>query len=368
MQTEEALDTSLDPVDLRPVKTGSRRKGWLISIQAVMFLLGVSLLAFVIYRLGYESVLESLRRVGWGFFAIVALNQSRHFLRALTLYLAVAPEHRTFKYRSAVAARFGGEAVNLFSFVGPFLGDATKAVLLRKNLPLTHGASAVIIDNILYYVTVIIIILAGIVTLLATYGSGDSTMNRILLGIAIVAALLFAGLTLAILYQVTPVSHAIDFLAKRNLTPAFLVKKRQNILDVESNVFQFYQTRRADFVKVFAISLGVHAISVTEVYCALAFLGQDAYVSTAFIIESLTKVINATFSFIPGTIGVYEGGNGLILKTLGYTTAVGVALALVRRGAILFSTLIGITILLWRGAETGARRLAKNRDGNGKEI
>jgi hypothetical protein len=50
-------------------------------------------------------------------------------------------------------------------------------------------------------------------------------------------------------------------------------------------------------------------------------------VGAAYIIESLTKVINFAFAFVPGTIGVYEAGNGIILRTLGYTTAVGVALA-----------------------------------------
>ncbi len=39
----------------------------------------------------------------------------------------------------------------------------------------------------------------------------------------------------------------------------------------------------------------------------------------AYIIESLTKVINAVFAFVPGTIGVYEGGTEVILqKGLGF--------------------------------------------------
>ena len=103
-------------------------------------------------------------------------------------------------------------------------------------------------------------------------------------------------------------------------------------------------------------------MSVAEVFFALRFLGYDATFATSFIIESLTKVINAVFGFIPGAIGVYEGGNGVILKTLGYAVGTGVALALVRRGAILFSTLVGIVVLLWRTAERGAAHLEKRRN------
>jgi uncharacterized membrane protein YbhN (UPF0104 family) len=130
-------------------------------------------------------------------------------------------------------------------------------------------------------------------------------------------------------------------------------------MEVESKVFDFYNTRKRDFFTIFGISMSVHLISVCEVYLALRFLIGESEISKAFIIESLTKVINAVFSFIPGTIGVYEGGNGVILRILGYTTAVGVALALVRRGAILFSTFIGLIVLLWRTAARGAKHLAK---------
>lgn len=358
MQSENVFEPDLQTVEAPAEDPKSNKTTLWIAVHAFTFLLGLGLLFYVVYRLGYQNIFESVSGVGWGFLLVAGLNITRHFSRAASMYLAVAPEHRTFKYRSAVAARFGGEAVTFFTFTGPFLGDATKAVLLRRNLPLTHGASAIIIDNILYYVTVILIVLVGILILLVNFGSSGSAMSNVLLAIVIGAVLMFVGITLAILYRVTPLTHAIDFFERRGLAPKFLSKKRQNILDVENNVFQFYHRRRADFFKVFSISLCVHAVSVAEVFITLRLLGYDAFVSTAFIIESLTKVINAVFSFIPGTIGVYEGGNGLILRTLGYTTAVGVALALVRRGAILLSTVIGLVILLWRTAARGARHLA----------
>ena len=336
-------------------KKSSKRRNLIFSAHGIAFLIGFTVLAVVIYRIGYRDLLDSVANVGWGILLIISLNLTRHLLRAATLYLAVAPELRTFKYRSAVAARFGGEAMTIFSFMGPFLGDATKAMLLKKNLTLTEGASAIIIDNILYYVTVILMVLSGITLLVLTYGSTSSTETRVLTIIVSVAILIFASISLAIIFRVTPLTHLIDFLEKRGLAPGFIIRKRGTILNVENNVFRFYHDRPRDFFTIFGISLSVHAISVTEVFVALKFLGHDATVSNAFIIESLTKVINAAFSFIPGTIGVYEGGNGLILSTLGYTTTVGVALALVRRGAILFATSIGLTILIWRTAARGTR-------------
>jgi uncharacterized membrane protein YbhN (UPF0104 family) len=362
MQSENAFETGAQPPLAAEDKPRRGRKKWLISVQALMFLVGLSILVLVIYRIGYANVLESISRVGWGFLIVIALNLTRHMGRALTMYIAVSPEHRTFKYRSAVAARLGGDAMNSVSFVGPFLGDATKAMLLKRSVGLTHGASAVIIDNVLYYVTVIVVILAGVATLVATVGGGDFVMREVLLGIVIVAILMFTGIVLAMMYRVKPLTHVIDLLERRHLAPGFVLRKREAIRTVESNVFHFYHERQADFFKIFAISMAVHAVSVTEVYTVLSFLDERAVVTNAFIIESLTKVINAAFSFIPSAIGVYEGGNGVILKTLGYTTAAGVALGLVRRGAILFSAAIGLSIVIWRTTEASAKRLANSRE------
>jgi len=96
------------------------------------------------------------------------------------------------------------------------------------------------------------------------------------------------------------------------------------------------------------LDLAAHVTSVLEVYITLRMLGAIPYVGGAYIIESLTKVINFAFGFVPGTIGVYETGNGIILRTLGYTTAIGVALAIVRKAAIIFWTVIGLFVVTWR--------------------
>ena len=348
MQSETLLEQDIHFKGNKGTETKSKKKAWLMWIQGSTLVLGFGLLVLVIYFIGYKTVLESLSTVGWGFIPIIALNVSRHFLRSFSMYLAIPREHRTFKYRSAVAARFGGEAISFLTFTGPFLGDATKAILLKRNITIEQGASAVLIDNVLYYVTVVLMIMAGVAGMVALYGTGSPAMANLLLAIVIGAIAVFVALILAIMFRVTPISSILRMLDKRGLVPKFVLKMQQGILDVETNVFHFYHHRRTDFFMLFGISSLVHVVSVCEVYLAVKLLGFEPFWSTAFIIESLTKVINVVFGFVPGTIGVYEGGNGLILHTLGYATAVGVALALIRRGAMIFSLFVGLTVLLLR--------------------
>jgi uncharacterized protein (TIRG00374 family) len=359
MQSENYLypdEEALEPkAPRKPVS-----KLWLAS-HGVFFAVGLALLIWLVYAY-WAQVEQSIINAGWGILLVIALNILRHFGRSFSMYLAVSPEHRNFKFRSALLARFGGEAVNFFTFTGPFLGDATKAVLLRRNTPLTESASAVILDNILYYISVVMMILAGVAVLVAKFGSSGSVMNEVLLAIVVVFFFLFVVFVVAVLRKPEPFSHVVRFLEKRGWAPAFVTKHAEGIRDVEKNVFQFYHERRRDFFLIFLTSVAVHMVSVMEVYFVLGFLGEERNIANAFIIESLTKVINAVFGFVPGTIGVYEGGNGLILKTLHLGTAQGVALALIRRAGILFATAIGVIVLLWRTAEGGAKRLKRDRN------
>jgi putative ABC transport system permease protein len=59
-------------------------------------------------------------------------------------------------------------------------------------------------------------------------------------------------------------------------------------------------------------------------------------------------VINFAFGFVPATIGVYEGGTELILRTLGFASAAGVTLAIVRKAGSVLWTGIGLLILVRR--------------------
>src|SRR4029450_3553536 len=137
----------------------------------------------------------------------------------------------------------------------------------------------------------------------------------------------------------------IDRMAQLRLSPKVILKRRHHIYHLESKVYDFYKHHPGAFFGMIACDLLSHASSVLEVYVALKMLGFSPLVSQAYIIESLTKVINFAFAFVPGTIGVYEGGTEVILNRLGFAAATGLALALVRKAAIVFWTSIGLLVL-----------------------
>jgi putative ABC transport system permease protein len=355
---DEQLDEelTLDEVD-EPVQSGSntfRRK--MIWLQGVAFLLGLALLVYVINRVGVQPIFDALLKIGFGFLILLAISGSRHVFRAIAMRTAIDPQHRRFSFKHALAVRLGGESVSFLTFTGPLLGEATKVALLRRRVPLVYGVSALVVDNILYNLSVVFFILSGAVVMLLSYNL-PSIVRYVLYAIATGA---FLGILLtawAVNRRVMLLTWVIDTLGRFGIHPKALTSRRDHISDLESHVYDFYSHRPGSFFAMIGFNLLTHAASVLEVYVTLKMLGFTPFVHAAYVIESLTKVINFAFGFVPGTVGVYEVGTKIILETLGYTSATGVALALVRKAGILFWTVIGLIVLAWRTVPNATRRL-----------
>src|ERR1044072_6512422 len=150
----------------------------------------------------------------------------------------------------------------------------------------------------------------------------------------------------------------LDQFARLRLSTKIILKQRQHIYHIESKVYDFYKHHPGVFFGMIGCDLLAHISSVFEVYITLRMLGYLPNVAQAYIIESLTKVINFVFAFVPGTIGVYESGTEVILqKGLGFTPAAGLALALVLKAAIVAWTSAGLLVLTWRTLPNAWRRI-----------
>ena len=353
LDEDETLGEEDEPGQ-QPGSGAFRRK--VIWLQGIAFLLGLALLIYVINRVGVQPIFDALLKIGFGFVILLGISGTRHALRTLAMRAAVPPEHRRFSFRHAFSVRLGGEAISFLTFTGPLLGEATKVALLRKRVPLVYGLSALVVDNILYNLSVALFILSGAVVMLLAYDL-PSVVRIVLYGIALTATLALAAAVWAARRRVMLLTWIIDTLGRIGFHPKALTSRRNHISDLESHVYDFYSHHPGSFLAMIGFNFLSHASSVLEVYVTLRMLGYTPFLHAAYVIESLTKVINFAFGFVPATIGVYEGGTEIILQTLGFAAATGVTLALVRKAGTLFWTVIGLFILAWRTVPDATRRL-----------
>lgn len=334
---------------------GAKRRGRLFYVQLLAFLFGATLLVLLVRAVGVEPIFQALGQIGYGFFILLGLAGSRHALRSFSMRVAVAREHRRFNFWQAYTTRLAGETISFFTFTGPVLGEATKAALLRKRVPTKAAVQALAVDNLLYNLSVAVFISSGALVMLLTYDLPVGARLP-LLGIAGGMALVIGLVAWAVISDVMPVTAAVDFFIRRGWKARWFESRRRHFREVEGNVYDFYKKRPRTFFTMLACDFGAHATTVGEVAAVLWMLGFEPGFGVSYIIDSLTKVINLVFGFVPATIGVYEGGTGFILHTLGYAVATGLTIGIVRKASMIVWALTGLLMLIRHTAPAALRK------------
>ena len=325
-------------------QSGSRR---FAPLGIIFGLLGLLLFAYFVSRAGVGEILSNIQRLGAGFVLILAISSTRYVVRALAWTRCVEPPHR-LPFRDAFAARLMGDALgNIIPFVSAAVSEPSKAVFVKDRVPLMVGLSALAIENIFYALSVALFIFSGTATLLLTF-SLPKGLRYASISALVTTLVIIPLIYLLIRWQARFLSGTLAFLEKRRVMPKLVRKLKPRAHSLEDRVYGFYGTSRKSFVSIFVLDMCFHIAGVAEVFITLAFISPVAPTLTqAFILESVNRIINVAFKFIPLRAGVDEGGTGQVSKVLGFTRDVGVTLAIVRKGRDIFWSAIGL-LLIWK--------------------
>src|SRR5215813_5139283 len=325
-------------------QTRSRR---FAPLGVVFGLLGLLLFAYFVSRAGIGEIVAGIQRLGAGFVLILAVSSIRYIVRAIAWTRCIERPYQ-LRFRDAFAARLMGDALgNIVPFLSAAVSEPSKAVFVKDRVPLIVGLSGLAIENIFYALSVAVFIFMGTATLLLAFPLPKG------LRYASIAALVVTVLIIPIVYliirsQTKFLSGIVGYLGDRGVTRSFMGKLKPRADALEERIYGFYKKSQQSFISIFALETCFHLAGVLEVFITLWLISPVAPTLTqAFILESVNRIINVTFKFIPLRAGVDEGGTGQVSKVLGFTKDIGVTLAIVRKGRDIFWAAIGL-ILIWK--------------------
>ena len=316
--------------------------------------LGLLLFAYFVRNAGVGRIMEGIQRLGFGFLLIIAISLMRHVVRALAWTKCVEKPYR-LRFRDALASRLMGDALgNIVPFVSMAVSEPSKAVFARRHVPLMVGLSAIALENIFYSLSVILLIFSGTMALLLSFPLPAPLRYASFGALVVTASLLPLGY-LVIYRQWRFLSGAMSFLQNRGIARSWAEKSVPRAQQMEDRIYGFYVRNRHLFLPIFGLEVCFHLAGVAEVYTTLTFISDVApTLLAAFILESVNRVINVVFKFIPFRLGVDEGGSGAVAKVLGLTKTVGITLAIVRKGRDIFWTAVGVILMIQRGLSPAA--------------
>ena len=137
---------------------------------------------------------------------------------------------------------------------------------------------------------------------------------------------------------------------KRESADDFLENGRMQVRLFENLIYGFYRRYPKRFLPIFLLQIAFHSLGIIEVWFILSRISEKLIpFYTAFLLESVSRVILTLFKLIPFLVGVDEAGAQFVTETLALGAGVGVTLAIIRKGRVLFWAMIGLTLIVKRG-------------------
>lgn len=296
---------------------------------------GAALLVVSIRLVGAGPVGEGIARLGVGFLVVGALGGLRSVLRTVAWRLCledstVLPFGRTF-----AAYLVGGALGNITPF-GMLISEPSKILLVRSRVAAMASIPALAVENLLYTMTVAVMLTAGTAGLLLAVPlpAAAARASFVLLG--------FVGIGTASAVWIVATERRLGTAIARRLGV-----RTDRIGTIEDRVFSFVRRHPDRVLPVLCCEVCFHALAVFEIWFALSLItGHSPSLLTAFVFEYVNRAITIAFQFVPLWLGVDEAGTGFVAAALGLNPAAGVTLALARKGRITLWTAVGL-VLWW---------------------
>lgn len=312
-------------------------------------LLGVAVFGYFVYSVGLDELIAGIVKFGLpGFAVILLLYGLRIAVRAMAWRLSVAEPH-WLRFKDAFAAVIIGEAMSSMLPLGILISGTAKAVAVRKRMPLVVGLSSVATENLFYSLITSIFLILGALTFLRSYALEEGWIVIIdALIAAIIALILF--IIVMIVRQWHFASYICEWLYEKGWFPTLLARGRIEVRVFEDLIYGFYRSYPQRFLPICIFEILYHLCGVAEVWFILSRISDEPpSLLTAFLLESVSRLITIVFKLIPFVIGVDEAGAEFVGDTVALASGVGVTIAIIRKGRILFWTFIGLLLIIRRG-------------------
>jgi len=302
--------------------------------------LGLTVTAALIGWSGYAEILDAVAAVGcWGIAAVVGFHLVQLIASSRAWQTLLPPSGRP-GLGTVMGARWIREGVNNLLAVAQIGGEVVGARLLNlAGVSLGTGGASVTVDLLMEAASQFVFAIIGLLLLIPAQDDPDNTRSAVM-AIAGAAAVAIA---LAI------AARSGLFKAVERLLVRIADKLKWLFLgDMQRAIRTLCHDRRRLGI-AFACHLTSWLLGGFEVMLILHLVGVDVDLREGLIIESLGQAARGLGFFVPGSLGVQEGGYMLICGMLGISPAAAIELSLLKR---IRELVLGIpALIVWQVIE-----------------
>ena len=318
----------------------SERPKWATWVTRISLAVAIVALVFTIRDVGVRTLGGYLRRIGWWWIAIIALEVLNTTLHSTALRAFAAPDK--LRMRSAILAQLAGRAVNAVTPSGN-LGELVKMSVLTEVVNPSRAVATVLLYNVVSFTIELglVAVAAPFFALLVPMPTG---LRWLFVALGIVCFVISLGIYLLVRRGMLA-SVARAGVKLRILSPARYQKWEDKLRGVDDKLRLVAGTSKR--ARAFGISaLLVSRISAIVLSMVIVYaVGKSVSIGfiAAWTVGSFPIYLSSTL--VPMGLGVSEGGYYGLFRTLGYNPAVAVTVVIARRCITIMYAAIGLVLV-----------------------
>jgi uncharacterized membrane protein YbhN (UPF0104 family) len=317
--------------------------------ELIPFVLGLCVLAYLVYRFGFSTLLSNLVTTGWTFGLIIGLWLFIYILNTTAWRLALGPDGQRISSPHLFQITVSGFALNDMT---PFLaigGEPYRISVLSEPLGRERAVSAVTLYRMIFSLGHLMFLLVGILGVLVALELPPSI--RLLL--ITVGLILLAIISILLSGHRRGVFERIYMRAQRLRVLDRLIKRipvnQESLRQMDELIMNVYHKRKGNFYGAIGCEFFGRCCMSLEIFLILRSIGLPVDLAQAFFLFLTFSILINLFLAVPYNLGVREGGFYFALESLALPPMIGVYLGIVMRIREFFWYLVGLGFIALAG-------------------
>ncbi|MBI2335489.1 MAG: flippase-like domain-containing protein [Deltaproteobacteria bacterium] len=297
-------------------------------ISYILLGLGVVFTGWLIYRLGVQDIWGYLKTLGWNFFPFLLPSFLSFFFLSWAWLQFLKNNRPTVPFFHLWMVKVVGEAVNNINPLGWGGGDPVRIYLLKKWISIPQGTASVVIDRTLHTMALVVFMIIGMVIAFLKFNFPPSLEFGFILALAF---MLIMTLYWYRRQHEGVFEFLIDTLTQLKIKKHWSAQTLQKAKEIDQLISQFYLHHRMGFATAFLFQFMARLLVVVEIFVAAYFLKTPLSWDTAYLLGSVTAIINMVFVLLPSSVGALEGAYAGFFHLLNQDPAIGTSIQILRR-------------------------------------
>lgn len=298
--------------------------------RMVFAVIGITLLAVILWQVDLGAVLAQVSSIGWGIMIVFGVYLMAFLSDTVSWRLVIRRDQLAkLSFLTLFNIRMIGAAWNR---VTPFLGlagEPIKAVLLKRyhGVEYNEGAASLVIAKTANLIALVIFLTGGLGVALIS----DGLPQGYRVGAMIALAMLSTGIVLLFIVQRFRLSSKSGGWLSRQWFGAPIVNILDQMQSFDDRLAEAYTQDRRRFVLAVVMTLANWLLGVVELWVTMWLLGFPITLAEAWCADAAVELVRAATFFIPAGIGTQEAALVLVLGHITGQPPLGLAVAIIRR-------------------------------------